>query len=224
MGQRYQEWYFGATKKLRKTIGGGGTRRDTAFIALGGYRELYAGHWIGRFVQAQPKVEAHYSHWYGQTQAAFPQYADGEEIALFTDARSVNVRVKSTGGYAGKRLEVAVAGKYAIHASMLARRSDWSYYATNVSAAIYLGLYFLNAADAIMGDPGDGNVFLSGVNSITAVNDIQTEAVDSTRVLADLDVGQGFMLRNDSGVNISLSKLSLSVNRIAPLDYNTYYP
>jgi hypothetical protein len=221
----YQEWYYSATKKLSKTVGGTVTRKDIAFIALGGYRELYAGHWIGRFVQTQPKVEAHYSAWFGQTAAAFPVYADGEEILLQTDPYSVNIRVKTTGGHANKRIEVAVPGKYAIHASMLARRSDWAYFVINAAAAVQIGLYYINAADAIFGGgPGDGNTFLSGTHIIAGVHDVQTDAVDSTRVIANLDVGQGIMLRNDSGINISLSKLSLAVHRIGPLDYNTYYP
>lgn len=222
--QPFQEWYFSGTKKLAKTIGGSATRQDIGFIALGGYRELYEDYWIGRFVQPQPKLEAWFSAWRGQSGAMVEDYADGDSIILPDDNRNVNIRIKTTGTYANKRLEVAVAGKYSLHVSMIARRADWSYYVTDAAVTISLGGYFLDGDETILEDDGAANTFLSGQNFVRTAGTLETEAVDSTRVIRDFLPGQGFMLRNDSGVTINVCKLSITMQRIGPYDLNSFYP
>ena len=222
--QPFEEWYFSGTKKLAKTVGGSASRRDIGFIALGGVRELYADYWIGRFVQPQPKLEAWFSAWRGQSGAMVEDYADGDSIILPDDSRNVNIRIKTTGTYANKRLEVAVAGKYSLHASMIARRADWSYYVTDAAVTISLGGYFLDDDETILEDDGAANTFLSGQNFVRTAGTLETEAVDSTRVIRDFLPGQGFMLRNDSGVTINVCKLSITMQRIGPYDLNSFYP
>lgn len=216
--EHFDEWYYGGNKKLVKTYGVAAAITGTPFIALGGYKKIPGpdtDYYVGRFVQRQPFIQARYSGFIGGPGQAI---ADDEAFALpVASGNQWNISLETNG--TDTFLKFAASGNYKVTAT-ISMEADNDTYVSPTMQFLEVHLHRVTTAGVV--GPA-GNIAFKGIHAIIN-GSVKLPAYSVFDAIVPFNKDEGFLFKNQSGLDIQINYCTLTIHRIGPYEIAGFDP